>query len=154
MQWPKRIKPGITYDKPIIALDLFATIASAASAEKYIENEIDGVDLLPYISGEKSGLPHKYLFWKNPDKQIDVVRDERYKYIRVKDEEFIFDLLNDVSEENNIISSSQNIYSRLKSKFKDWEKDMIDPVFMDLGMGKEYNKLNPDRWNNINQEKQ
>ena len=62
--------------------------------------------------------------------------------------------MNDVSEENNIISSSQNIYSRLKSKFKDWEKDMIDPVFMDLGMGKEYNKLNPDRWNNINQEKQ
>ena len=42
----------------------------------------------------------------------------------------------------------------VRSKFKDWEKDMIDPVFMDLGMGKEYNKLNPDRWNNINQEKQ
>ena len=30
---------------------------------------------------------------------------------------------------------------------------MIDPVFMDLSMGKEYNKLNPDRWYNFNQEK-
>jgi len=63
-------------------------------------------------------------------------------------------LLNDISEENNIISTSQNIYNRLKSKFKEWEKDMIDPVFMDLRMGKEYNKLNPDRWYNSNQEKQ
>ena len=62
-------------------------------------------------------------FWQNPDKDIDVIRDERYKYIRVKEEEFIFDLLTDVSEENNIISSSQNIYNRLKSKFKEWEKE-------------------------------
>ena len=151
MQWPKRIKPGTIYDKPIIALDVFATVASAASAEKYIRNDIDGVDLLPYITGEKSGLPHKYLYWQNPDKDIDVVRDERYKYIRIKEDEYIFDLKNDISEETNIIDSSKPIYDRLKSQFKEWEKEMIDPVFMDLGMGKEYNKLNPDRWYDTNQ---
>ena len=151
MQWPKKIKPGTTYDKPIIALDVFATVASAASAEKYIRNDIDGVDILPYITGEKSGLPHKYLYWQNPDKDIDVVRDERYKYIRIEEEEYIFDLKNDISEEKNIINSSKPIYDRLKSQFKEWEKEMIDPVFMDLGMGREYNKLNPDRWYDTNQ---
>ena len=31
---------------------------------------------------------------------------------------------------------------------------MIDPVFLDLGSGKEYNKLNPDRWFTSSQEKQ
>ena len=154
MQWPKKIKPGIIYDKPIIALDIFATVASAASAEKYIRNDIDGVDLLPYINGEKSGMPHEYLYWQNPDKDIDVVRDDRYKYLRIKGDEYIFDLKNDISEETNIIDSSKPIYDRLKSQFKEWEKDMIDPVFMDLGMGKEYNKLNPDRWYDSNQEKQ
>ena len=148
MQWPKKIKPGITYDKPIIALDVFATVASAASAEKYIKNNIDGVDLLPYLTGDKFGLPHEYLYWQNPDKDIDVVRDERYKYLRIKNDEYIFDLKNDISEETNIINSSKPIYDRLKSQFKEWEKGMIDPVFMDLGMGKEYNKLNPDRWYN------
>ena len=148
MQWPKKIKPGITYDKPIIALDVFATVASAASAEKYIKNDIDGVDLLPYLTEENSGLPHEYLYWQNRDKDIDVVRDERYKYLRIKNDEYIFDLKNDISEETNIINSSKPIYNRLKSKFKEWEKDMIDPVFLDLGMGKEYNKLNPDRWYN------
>lgn len=152
MQWPSKIKPGTIYDKPIIALDVFATVASAASAEKYIRNDIDGVDILPYITGEKSGLPHKYLYWQNPDKDIDVVRDERYKYIRIEEEEYIFDLKNDISEEKNIINSSKPIYDRLKSQFKEWEKEMIDPVFMDLGMGREYNKLNPDRWYNTNQE--
>ena len=155
MQWPKKIKPGITYDKPIIALDVFATVASAASAQKYIKNDIDGVDLLPYLTGDKFGLPHEYLYWQNPDKDIDVVRDERYKYLRIKNDEYIFDLKNDISEETNIINSSKPIYDRLKSQFKEWEKGMIDPVFMDLGMGKEYNKLNPDRWfNDSNPEKQ
>ena len=154
MQWPKKIKPGINYNKPIIALDVFATVVSAASAEKFIKNNIDGVNLIPYINGDVNGSPHDYLFWKNPDKDIDVIRDNRYKYIRVKDDEYIFDLDNDLSEENNIISSSRHIYQELKLKFKEWEKDMIDPVFMDLGMGKEYNKLNPDRWYKTNQEKQ
>ena len=150
MQWPKKIKPGINYNKPIIALDVFATVVSAASAEKFIKNNIDGVNLIPYINGDVNGSPHDYLFWKNPDKDIDVIRDNRYKYIRVKDDEYIFDLDNDLSEENNIISSSRHIYQELKLKFKEWEKDMIDPVFMDLGMGKEYNKLNPDRWYKTN----
>ena len=150
MQWPKKIKPGINYNKPIIALDVFATVVSAASAEKFLKNNIDGVNLIPYINGEVNGSPHDYLFWKNPDKDIDVIRDNRYKYIRVKDDEYIFDLDNDLSEENNIINSSKNIYQELKLKFNEWEKDMIDPVFMDLGMGKEYNKLNPDRWYKTN----
>tara|TARA_Y100000817_G_scaffold289390_1_gene259336 strand:+ start:13320 stop:14729 length:1410 start_codon:yes stop_codon:yes gene_type:complete len=154
MQWPKKIRAGIKYDKPIIALDIFATVASAAKAEKYIKNKIDGVNLLPYLNGDKNESPHEYLYWKNPDKDIDVVRDERYKYLRIKNEEYVFDLKNDMSEESNIIDSSKPIYNRLKSKFKEWEKDMIDPIFMDLGMGKEYNKLNPDRWYKSIKEKQ
>ena len=154
MQWPNKIEPGTIYDKPIIALDIFATVASAAKAEKYIINEIDGVNLIPYLSGNKSGSPHEYLYWKNPDKDIDVIRDDRYKYLRIKNDEYIFDLKNDISEESNIIDLSKPIYDRLKSQFKLWEKDMIDPVFMDLGMGKEYNKQNPDRWIQASQEKQ
>ena len=154
MQWPKKIRAGIKYDKPIIALDIFATVASAAKAEKYIKNKIDGVNLLPYLNGDKNESPHEYLYWKNPDKDIDVVRDERYKYLRIKNEEYVFDLKNDMSEESNIIDTSKPIYNRLKSKFKEWEKDMIDPIFMDLGMGKEYNKLNPDRWYKSIKEKQ
>ena len=155
MQWPKVIPKGSVYDKPIIALDLFATAASVANAEKYIEGEIDGVNLIPYITGKNDDFPHKLLYWQNRDKDIDVIRGERYKYLRMGEEEYIFDLKNDISEENNIISSSKTIYDDLKFNFKEWDKEMIDPVFLDLYMGKEYDKLHPDRWcNNSNPEKQ
>ena len=154
MQWPDVLPAGVTYDKPIIALDVFATAASVSNAEQYIEGDIDGVNLIPYILGQKDGLPHNYLYWQNRDKDIDVIRGERYKYLRIGDEEFIFDLKNDISEENNLIDISKNIYDEYKLKFNEWDKDMIDPVFLDLGSGKEYNKLHPDRWYGSNLEKQ
>ena len=154
MQWPKVIPKGLVYDKPIIALDLFATAASVANVEKYIEGEIDGVNLIPYITGVNNKLPHNFLYWQNRDKDIDVIRGERYKYLRMGEEEYIFDLKNDISEENNIINSSKTIYDDLKFNFKEWDKEMIDPVFLDLYMGKEYDKLHPDRWyNNSNPKK-
>ena len=154
MQWPKIIPKGIVYDKPIIALDIFATSIAVANVENHTINEIDGVNLIPYIIGENNNYPHKYLYWQNRDKEIDVIRDDRYKYLRIKNKEFIFDLSNDISEKNNLINSSKQIYDNLKFKFKEWEKDMIDPIFLDLGMGKKYNKLHPDRWYNSNLEKQ
>ena len=154
MQWPSIITPGSIYDKPIIALDIFATAASVANAEKYVDGDIDGVNLIPYLTGKKDGLPHEFLYWQNRDKDIDVIRGERYKYLRIGSEEFIFDLKNDISEENNILNSSESIYEGLKSKFNEWDKEMIDPVFLDLGSGKEYDKLHPNRWYDSNQEKQ
>ena len=154
MQWPNVIPAGLTYDKPIIALDIFATAASVANAEKYIDGDIDGVNLIPYILGQKDGLPHKFLYWQNRDKDINVIRGERYKYLRMGDEEFIFDLKNDISEENNIIDISPEIYDDYKFRFKEWDKEMIDPIFLDLGSGKQYNKLHPDRWYNASSKKQ
>ena len=70
------------------------------------------------------------------------------------DEEFIFDLKNDISEENNIIDISPEIYDDYKFRFKEWDKEMIDPIFLDLGSGKQYNKLHPDRWYNSSSKKQ
>ena len=70
------------------------------------------------------------------------------------DEEFIFDLKNDISEENNIIDISPEIYDDYKFRFKEWDKEMIDPIFLDLGSGKQYNKLHPDRWYNASSKKQ
>ena len=127
---------------------------SSRDAEKYVDGDIDGVNLIPYLTGKKDGLPHEFLYWQNRDKDIDVIRGERYKYLRIGSEEFIFDLKNDISEENNILNSSESIYEGLKSKFNEWDKEMIDPVFLDLGSGKEYDKLHPNRWYDSNQEKQ
>ena len=52
MQWPGVIAPGTTYSKPAISFDISATALVAAGADP---SAIDGVDLLPFVKGDKSG---------------------------------------------------------------------------------------------------
>ena len=134
----------------MIALDIFATAVSNANAKAYVKNKIDGVDLIPFLSGQNTTLPHDLLYWQNPVKDIDVVRGEKFKYLRIRNEEYVFDLKNDVSEQNNVLELHRDIYNDLKICFKEWEKGMIPPIFLGLSMGKEYDTLNPNRWGNKN----
>src|SRR5690606_31328251 len=59
MQWKGKIKPGQTYDEMVSALDLAPTFLEAANTTT--SAELEGVSLLPYISGEKQGKPHDVL---------------------------------------------------------------------------------------------
>ena len=62
MQWPGVIAPSTTYAKPAISFDISATALAAAGAAA---TAIDGVDLLPFLKGQKSGAPHDILFWRS-----------------------------------------------------------------------------------------
>jgi len=62
-RWPKRFPAGSTYDRPVSHMDIFSTAAAVAGASLPTDRKIDGVNLLPYLSGENPGDPHKALFW-------------------------------------------------------------------------------------------
>src|SRR5262249_55790805 len=62
IQWPGVLEPGTTYEQPVITFDLSATALAAARADASV---IDGVDLLPFLSGKKTGAPHDVLFWRS-----------------------------------------------------------------------------------------
>ena len=60
-QWPGVLKPGTVYRQPVITMDLTATALAVAGADA---EGVEGVDLLPFLSGEKTGPPHDALFWR------------------------------------------------------------------------------------------
>ncbi len=64
MKWPKQITPGSSYAKPISHMDIYATAAGIAGASMPSDRVMDGVNLVPYISGEDPGNPHDKLFWR------------------------------------------------------------------------------------------
>lgn len=63
VSWPGRLNPAV-YQEPAIQLDLTATALAAAGVAAKPEAKADGVDLLPYLTGEKSGPPHASLCWR------------------------------------------------------------------------------------------
>ncbi|MDC0962041.1 sulfatase-like hydrolase/transferase, partial [Gammaproteobacteria bacterium] len=63
-KWPAKIKKDMRYDKRIHHTDIFSTILGAANIEPPKEIKIDGVNLIPFLTNEKSGEPHETLYWK------------------------------------------------------------------------------------------
>lgn len=64
VQWKARLPAGRVDDRPVIQLDILPTALAAAGVTVRPEWKIDGVDLAPFLTGEKRGLPHEALFWR------------------------------------------------------------------------------------------
>ncbi|MBI1342310.1 MAG: sulfatase-like hydrolase/transferase [Terrimonas sp.] len=147
VQWKGHLPAGTRYDGPVISLDIFATAAALVSAEP--RNTLDGVNLLPYLSGEKKGVPHDDLFWRNFAVEKFAVVGPTYKRIDQKDKAAqLFNLKKDISEKIDISSvvNNQSIMSDLENKIKRWSGLLIPPKFLGLLEDQEYSQQHPERW--------
>ncbi|MBI1390346.1 MAG: sulfatase-like hydrolase/transferase [bacterium] len=61
-RWPGKIPAGSVQDAPAGTIDVFPTILKLAGVKLPHDREIDGVDIMPLLTGENTGAPHEYLF--------------------------------------------------------------------------------------------
>ena len=147
IQWPDKIKAGSTYEKPIISLDIFATIAAQCTPGIRPKNQLDGVDLIPYLNGSITKAPHEYLFWRNYDRKGKAVRNADYKMIvDSKVDPGLYNVTEDIGETTNLKSENPEGFTKLTKAWQAWEATVKEPVFLGLRRGKEYDKLHPDRY--------
>ena len=66
IQWKGHIAPGTVYNRPVIQLDIQPTALAAAGVDIRPEWKFDGVNLLPFIAGQTTGVPHEALYWRMP----------------------------------------------------------------------------------------
>lgn len=151
MSWPARLPAGAKYDHPVISLDIFATAIAQTKIPLKPENQIDGINLIPFIAGENNNAPHDFLFWRKFDAKDYVVRNNNDKLLIENAESgMLFDLEDDISESNNRIDADTNKATRLKNAIQNWEKQTIAPIFLGLSEDEEYNKQNPNRFKKPN----
>jgi arylsulfatase A-like enzyme len=79
VSWPGRLKPGV-FTPPAIQLDLTATALAAGGVPVGQDSKLEGVDLLPFLTGEKTGTPHDALYWRFGPQMAIRVGD--YKLVR------------------------------------------------------------------------
>src|SRR5262245_48065241 len=60
--WPGHLPAGRTYAEPVISLDILPTALAAAGVAVPRRLHVDGVNLLPYLTGRHDGPPHEALF--------------------------------------------------------------------------------------------
>lgn len=147
MQWPAKIKAGTVYDHPVISLDIFATMVAQTKTPVKTKNKLDGVNLIPYLTGEKRETPHDYLFWRKFDAKYYAVRKGNEKLILKSDaEEMLFDLDQDISEQKNLSTERRENAKQLSGDLRKWESELQNPTFLGLTQDKEYNEIHPDRF--------
>lgn len=103
MQWKGHLPEGMDYTYPIISLDIMATITELANAPIDADRPLDGVNLIPYLTGVKSGAPHRQLFWRKFEENLMAVLDGNMKLVNHQ----LFDLDVDISEQENL----SNVYA-------------------------------------------
>ena len=62
ISWKGRLESGKTDSRPIIQLDVMPTVLAAAGMRFESLAMIDGVNLLPYLTGNAAGRPHETLY--------------------------------------------------------------------------------------------
>lgn len=145
VSWPAVLQEGITYDKPVSAMDIMATAVAEAGVPT--KNTLDGVNLIPYLTGENEDAPHKTLFWRNVDKNTYVVRSGNLKLIDEDGTRSVFDVVADKRELNsNKIPFNSTEHGFLVDLLNEWKSEIVEPTYLGLLQDNEYNQLNPDRF--------
>ena len=129
LSWPDQIDPGLKFDKPVHHFDIFSTIASAANVQIPMDRKIDGVDLMPYIKGEKITNPHQTLFWRSGNHQA--VLHENWKYLISKKEgtKWLFDTDQDPLERNNLININPEKTSQIENLLAMFNSEQANPLY-------------------------
>lgn len=137
VSWPAKIKPG-KYDQPVIALDFLPTSLAAADSASLTPKNLDGVNLLPFLSGEKSGPPHDTLLWRSGGPGgNNAVRRGDMKLVRLgAAQPELYDLSTDIGESKNLAADKPEVVKELVTAIAEWEKGTIAPIFESPRAGK------------------
>jgi len=126
MSWPSQLPKGIKYNHPIISIDIAPTILSIVGRH---EKEMHGVNLIPYLKGEKNGEPHEVLFWSAALKGEKIERNEfairqgKWKLVsdpRIVKDYNLYDIEKDPGEKNGLKDKYPEKYEELYQLYLNW----------------------------------
>lgn len=120
MKWENHLKKGTNFDYPVSTLDIVPTAIEMAGGNADDFKILDGVDILPYITGENKNKPHETLYW-NGDGTFSAIRDNDWKLITMPDRlPELYNLASDPSEKVNLVQEEPEITKELLRKLFAW----------------------------------
>src|SRR5499427_148417 len=116
IRWPGQLFAGVASEQVTIGMDWFPTLLAAAGAAPDPAFPPDGIDLLPLLTG---GAPvERKLFWRYKTLRQRAARIGNYKYLKILDNTFLFDVVADPLERANLKERRRDLYDHLVAE---WE---------------------------------
>ncbi|TGV01868.1 sulfatase [Flavivirga rizhaonensis] len=128
VNYPSITKANTETSIPVQSIDVFPTLMEIASGEKYQNENIQGVSLLPILKGEAISPRNLYFFRSYEDQYAAVISGD-WKLIKYHSGKFhLFNVVEDISENNNLIGKGLEIENQLKKEIANWEKEAV-PIY-------------------------
>lgn len=119
--WPGKIPAGTVFKEPASSLDFMPTSLSAA--EVRLPANMDGIDLLPFLTGKLENAADRDLYWRFWDQAA--VRRGNWKYIRLTDgREMLYDLASSDHEKTNLIAFYPEKAQELLTAIEKWSQNL------------------------------
>lgn len=127
VQWKGRLPAGRVLSQPVIALDICPTVLSAAEQAIDPAWKLDGVDLLPYLSGEQAASPHERLFWRFGEQRA--IREADWKLVKgpTSEDWELYNLADDIGEQTNLAAHEPERVRALQSAWAAWDEELREP---------------------------
>ncbi len=132
--WPGTVEGGKRFHGITSAMDILGTAAAVIGLEIAEERPLDGVNLLPYLSGEKEGAPHEVIYLRKFDQQRFAVRQGDYKLVIPYREQspHLFNLRRDIGETRDLADKHPDILAEIDRMRLSWDAELIEPRFLGL----------------------
>ena len=124
VSWPARIPHGRTTDQVAISMDWMPTLLAAAGVPSDPAFPPDGINLLPILVQNSPAIERK-LFWRYKANTQRAARDGDFKYLKILDNTFLFNVVEDPMERANLKVRRKDIYDRIVAEWHQWNATML-----------------------------
>ena len=127
ISWPARLPSGRTTDQVAISMDWMPTLLAAGGIAPDRAFAPDGINLLPVLTQDAAPVSRK-LFWRFKANAQRAARDGDYKYLKILDNTFLFNVVDDPMERANLKVRQRDIYDRLAAEWQEWNATMLPEI--------------------------
>ena len=135
IRWTGRVPAGRVEKRPIIQLDVLPTALAAAGVNA--GKSLDGVNLLPFLTGEAKGSPHETLYWRMGG--MMAIRHGDWKLVKYDTAadggkagttgQRLYHLADDIGEKTDLAAKMPEKVSELETLWKKWNAELAEPLW-------------------------
>jgi arylsulfatase A-like enzyme len=123
VRWPGRIAPGSECEQVCMSMDWMPTFVSMAGGRVDSNYPSDGLDLTGAFTGDSPAS--RKVFWRYHANSQRAMRDGHMKYLKINDNEFLFDVIKDPLERANLFRKQPDVFARMQREHEEWNAQML-----------------------------
>jgi arylsulfatase A-like enzyme len=141
VRWKGHVPEGTTDARPVIQLDVLPTALAAAGIPLGNARHVDGVNLLPFITGKNRGRVHDALYWRLGG--MMAIRKGDWKLVKTQEGPLppdpsvlgdlsaaeLYNLAADIGETKNLAASNPAKARELADQWQRWNRELAKPLW-------------------------